>query len=161
MIDGSVLHSLHLCSVFSGGLLDDAVVTTMLVFVDEGGNPAMVIDSLGLSFPDLLDFGVQPRAALLCLPWSWSFWTEHELDFFDRLTAGLRIRSPEVSGGTEAKNAEDDESLPENVAEGWRNEHAERKVEEPVTSGRDTHTCCTGSERPDLSGIDPADWSQG
>ncbi len=57
---------------------------------------------------------------------------KHHLNFFERLPGCFGIGKIGLDGRTYAENTEDDEELPGNVLEGWGDEQANCKVEQPI-----------------------------
>lgn len=51
---------------------------------------------------------------------------------------GKKVREEDLDSSPDAENSKDDEELPGDVGESWRDEEAKRKIEQPVADSRNT-----------------------
>lgn len=109
-----------------------------------------------LALQHRLDLGVEARATLLGLPGGHRALSEQQLNLLDCLSAGLGVREEGLDGRADTQHAEDDEDVSLDVEERRRREHAQGKVEEPVSHGGQRHTGRARPQRPYLSCVDPS-----
>lgn len=68
---------------------------------------------------------------------------KEDVNLLERATCGLRVCEEDVHGHHSTENAEDDVRPPLNVVEGRCDKVRDRKVENPISSRRDSNTLCT------------------
>jgi hypothetical protein len=96
------------------------------------------------------------RVALLGLPWSWPVIAEQDFNLLNGLATCLGVGEPELDGTGKTKGTKYDEQPPSNIEESGRYKETNRKIENPVSNGRDSHASGSGLEGPYFGGVDPA-----
>lgn len=84
---------------------------------------------LCLGISNSVNLLIKALGALSSLPGARTLVAKENFDFLNGLAASFRIGKPELNRSQYAKGSKNEEETEFNIAEGWRNEKADSKVE--------------------------------